>query len=402
MDRRHLGEEAMALANVRTMQVGAGWSVEAACASGPVVQADERRVVRPERARGGPRGGIARGLHRERVAIGRPLAVLYAPELVTAEEELLQAHPDPRCTARVVPGRTGQVEELETGDTGDDALLATGVADGRLTIHADVGGVVLEKRAALGDYLDEGKRFTALPTVQVRCCSTSTKVTWPMSVSGPNSCSRCARYPAALHRDGHLQDHPSDPQDPAWQGPRGGGRSGRVPCGRACSPRHRSVGAVPGDSGIVVPKSAVLWTGERSVVYVNRVRNRVVPAAGGHARSLAGEHQVMASGLRPGEEVVVNGTFTVDAAAQLNGAPSMMSPEGGPAPAGHQHGGPLDAAATGVRCTKRTGRRRDQLQVSGNCEMCKAHRRGRPISRASMPPPGRWTGRPSWPTSTLR
>ncbi|MCB0780631.1 MAG: efflux RND transporter periplasmic adaptor subunit, partial [Flavobacteriales bacterium] len=28
----------------------------------------------------------------ERVAIGRPLAVLYAPELVTAEEELLQAH----------------------------------------------------------------------------------------------------------------------------------------------------------------------------------------------------------------------------------------------------------------------------------------------------------------------
>jgi len=38
-------------------------------------------------------------------------------------------------------------------------------------------------------------------------------------------------------------------------------------------------------------------------------------------------------------EVVTNGTFTIDAAAQLAGKPSMMNPEGGPAMTGHQHGG---------------------------------------------------------------
>ena len=47
---------------------------------------------------------------------------------------------------------------------------------------------------------------------------------------------------------------------------------------------------------------------------------------------------MIASGVEAGEEIVVNGTFCVDAAAQLNGVPSMMSPQGGPMPKGHDHG----------------------------------------------------------------
>ena len=51
-----------------------------------------------------------------------------------------------------------------------------------------------------------------------------------------------------------------------------------------------------------------------------------------------GDDVMIASGLAAGEEIVVNGTFTVDAAAQLNGTPSMMSSQGGPMPKGHDHG----------------------------------------------------------------
>ena len=39
-----------------------------------------------------------------------------------------------------------------------------------------------------------------------------------------------------------------------------------------------------------------------------------------------------------GEEIAVNGTFSIDAAAQLAGKPSMMSPEGGQVMTGHNHG----------------------------------------------------------------
>ncbi len=40
-----------------------------------------------------------------------------------------------------------------------------------------------------------------------------------------------------------------------------------------------------------------------------------------------------------GEEITVNGTFSIDAAAQLAGKPSMMSPEGGQVMTGHNHSG---------------------------------------------------------------
>ncbi|MFV8226937.1 DUF3347 domain-containing protein, partial [Christiangramia aquimixticola] len=40
-----------------------------------------------------------------------------------------------------------------------------------------------------------------------------------------------------------------------------------------------------------------------------------------------GDSYVVQDGLKEGEEIVVNGTFTVDAAAQLQGKTSMMNPK---------------------------------------------------------------------------
>ncbi|MCJ7759413.1 MAG: DUF3347 domain-containing protein, partial [Gillisia sp.] len=77
---------------------------------------------------------------------------------------------------------------------------------------------------------------------------------------------------------------------------------------------------------IVIPKSAVLWTGKRSVVYMKE-------GSGFKMRQITlgpalGDAYIVKDGLEIGEEIVSNGTFTVDAAVQLAGKPSMMSPEG--------------------------------------------------------------------------
>jgi Cu(I)/Ag(I) efflux system membrane fusion protein len=92
---------------------------------------------------------------------------------------------------------------------------------------------------------------------------------------------------------------------------------------------------------ITIPKTAVMWTGKRSVVYVKNAsakgvsfRMRVVTLG-----PSLGESYVIESGLAPDEEIAVNGTFSIDAAAQLAGKPSMMNPEGGPEMTGHNHGG---------------------------------------------------------------
>ena len=83
-----------------------------------------------------------------------------------------------------------------------------------------------------------------------------------------------------------------------------------------------------------------MWTGERSVVYIkNSVGNTVefMLREVTLGPSLGDSYSVV-SGLSEGEEIVVNGTFTVDAASQLAGKPSMMNPEGGIVMTGHDHG----------------------------------------------------------------
>ena len=92
---------------------------------------------------------------------------------------------------------------------------------------------------------------------------------------------------------------------------------------------------------IVIPKTAVMWTGKRSVVYIKNTSSKGVNFV---MRDVTlgpslGNGFVVNEGLQDGEEIAVNGTFSIDAAAQLAGKPSMMNPEGGPAMTGHNHGG---------------------------------------------------------------
>ena len=52
----------------------------------------------------------------------------------------------------------------------------------------------------------------------------------------------------------------------------------------------------------------------------------------------AGNYYVVKEGLEEGEEIVTNGVFKIDAAAQLQGKASMMNPQGGKVSTGHQQG----------------------------------------------------------------
>ncbi len=78
---------------------------------------------------------------------------------------------------------------------------------------------------------------------------------------------------------------------------------------------------------LVIPQSAVLWTGKRSIVYVKEpgaktptFKMRIIELG----PSLSGAYVVL-SGLSLGEEIVTNGAFSIDASAQLDGKNSMMN-----------------------------------------------------------------------------
>src|SRR5690606_14060868 len=92
---------------------------------------------------------------------------------------------------------------------------------------------------------------------------------------------------------------------------------------------------------LVIPSSAVLRTGKRAVVYVEKP-NAERPTFEGREIQLgprAGDVFLVVSGLTAGERVVSHGAFKIDSALQIQAKPSMMNPTGGgPAP-GHNHGG---------------------------------------------------------------
>ena len=79
-----------------------------------------------------------------------------------------------------------------------------------------------------------------------------------------------------------------------------------------------------------IPASAVLWTGERSVLYLKTSPDQpVFEMREIKLGNQIGNNYEVLEGLNNGDEIVTNGTFTVDAAAQLQGKKSMMNKDGG-------------------------------------------------------------------------
>ncbi|GGE38447.1 efflux RND transporter periplasmic adaptor subunit [Psychroflexus planctonicus] len=93
------------------------------------------------------------------------------------------------------------------------------------------------------------------------------------------------------------------------------------------------------NKALMVPKSAVLWTGKRSVVYQqleneNGVYFKMKQVETG---SSSLDYVEILSGLEAGDEVVTRGAFSIDSEAQLSDKPSMMNPKGDETSSSHQH-----------------------------------------------------------------
>ncbi len=87
----------------------------------------------------------------------------------------------------------------------------------------------------------------------------------------------------------------------------------------------------PAERVLAAPKTAVLLTGRRAVVYVES-HHEGEPVYEGRVVELgprAGDWYVVLSGLSAGERVVTRGALMIDSALQIEARPSMMQPESG-------------------------------------------------------------------------
>lgn len=326
-----MSENAMKLANIQTMTVGRGDVSKEVRLNGKV-QVDERNSYSQSTHIPGRIEKLSVNFTGEKVSRGQNLATIYSPELVTAQEELLQAASIKESQPELFEAAKQKLRNWKIGPAQIERILSGGKALDRFSISADVNGIVTEKMVELGDYVERGMpiyEISDLSKVWVLFDLYESEINWVKegdkiqytvnSIPGEtfegtisfidpiiNSQTRVATARIEVNnKEGKLKPEMFV--------------SGVV--------TNTSIGK-PETQELIIPKSAVLWTGERSVVYIKK---NVNGKATFEMREIVlgpalGNSYVVSSGLEPGEEIVTNGTFTVDAAVQLSGRPSMMNP----------------------------------------------------------------------------
>jgi len=323
-----MSEDAMKLANITTMIVGSSNASKEIRLNGKVA-VDERHAYSQSTHIPGRIEQITVNFTGEKVGRGQTLATVYSPELVTAQEELLQAASIKESQPELFEAAQEKLRNWKINQSQIDQILSNGKAIQRFSIRADVNGVVTKKMVELGDYVERGMpiyEISDLSKVWVLFDLYESELAW---VKEGSEIEYTVNSLPGETFTGIISfiDPLIDPQTRvASARVEVSNKDGRLkPETFASGIVKNKIGKVDSKE-IVIPKTAVLWTGKRSVIYIKE-------GSGFKMREITlgpalGDAYIVKSGLEIGEEIVSNGTFTIDAAVQLSGRPSMMSPEG--------------------------------------------------------------------------
>ncbi len=334
---------AMQLANVSTAVVGTMNPVKMVRLNGKV-QADERLVYSQSSHIPGRIEKLTVNFTGEFVRKGQTIAAVYSPDLVTAQEELFEAQKIKETQPQLFSAAKEKLKNWKLSDSQIDEIIQRGSIKEEFAITADVSGYVTEKKVNLGDYVRKGEAIYEIADLS--------KVwllfdVYESDMSWINKGDKVSFTIASL--PGETFSGKVSYLDPVID-PKTRVAKARVEisnAGQRLKPEMFASGTVeatlPAKSDkLVVPKTAVMWTGKRSVVYVKSTSGKGVSFLMRDVTlgAALGESFIVENGLQEGDEIAVNGTFSIDAAAQLAGKPSMMRPEGGVAMTGHSnHGG---------------------------------------------------------------
>lgn len=292
------------------------------------------------------------------VDAGQPMARVFSPKLIAAQEELLHAL---RAVKELEANGIGVVLETtrSTVEAARDRLRLLGLSDAQVaeverrgtvqdyvTLPAPVGGVVLERLVAVGDYVETGApiyRLADLSRLWAQLEVYESDLRW--LELGQEARFTTQSYPGEQFTGVVTFIDPTlDPRKRTAsvrvEIDNGDGRlkpgmflRGAVAAGDA------EAAAAAAESPLLVPASAPLVTGKRAVVYVQEpdAERPTFTSRDVLLGPKAGDWYVVRAGLSEGDLVVAKGAFRIDAELQIRGRPSMMQPEGG-MPPGLDHG----------------------------------------------------------------
>jgi Cu(I)/Ag(I) efflux system membrane fusion protein len=262
-----------------------------------------------------------------RVSRGQPLMDVYSPELVAAEQELLVAARLQRSigestvpgvpvpSADLVAAARRRFELWGISDTQVDEILRSGKVRRTLTLYAPSSGVVLEKQVIQGQAIQPGAMLYRIADLR--------EVWVDVALREQDA----AAVRVGSHAEVELASYPGRPMD---------GRVAYVyPTLDQAARTLRARIEVPNRSGLLKPgmyatvtlttpsrvaltvlTSAVLRTGERTLVFMDMGGGNLMPMDV-ETGTTAGAYTEILSGLEAGQRVVTSAQYLLDSESNL-------------------------------------------------------------------------------------
>jgi Cu(I)/Ag(I) efflux system membrane fusion protein len=373
-DAIQMSKDAAQLANVLTSIVSKQNPVKDIRLYGKV-QADERLLQSQVSYLPGRIEKLFVNFTGESVRKGQTLALIYSPDLVTAQQELLETAATKSTQPILYEAAKDKLRQWKLSENQIESIESSGKVRNTFEIFSHTTGIVSARRVNNGDFISPGSvlfdvadlsrlwiMFDAYES-DLPYLSQGQKITFTLqAIPGTDYSGNIAFIDPVL--------------DPVT-------RVAKVRVeinnqGGKLKPEMFATGIVSATlnqfrNKLVIPRSAVLWTGKRSVVYVKQTGTDepVFKIREIELGPMLGNSYVVENGLMDGEEIVTQGAFSVDASAQLEGKPSMMNPKT------EQTHEMSELQKTGKDPEPAAGASSPKLQktsftVSGNCGMCKA------------------------------
>lgn len=324
----NMSPEAVALANVQTQKVKSVSPEHEINLTGRVAVNEQNLAV----ITANYSGRIERlfvNFTGQQVQKGQRLATIYSPELVTAQSELIEAsrfkdvNPVLYNAAREKL-RLWKITDAQINDIVNKSEVVT-----ELDVYADQSGIVIRRDIANGDFVNRGTVLFEIADLSnvwilldayesdLAFMRVGQKITFTTSsVPGREFTSTISFIEPLINpqtRTAAVRAEINNPQQ--LLKPEMFVR-GKIKAGLSVN-----------EKSLVIPNTSLLWTGRRSIVYI-KVPNTEQPAFEMREITLGaslGDYYIVAGGLSEGEEIVTNGVFAIDGAAQLSGNYSMMN-----------------------------------------------------------------------------
>ncbi len=258
---------------------------------------------------------------------GEPLAAIFSPDLVAAEQELLvSARLSRTIGASSVPGVPGNntdllaaaKERLRLWDVSDaqiNEVLTTGRAMRTVTLTAPASGFVIDKKVVQGQSIHAGDELYTIADLSDVWVEAQLREEDAGRVGiGATATLQFTSYPgrAFTGRVTYI--------DPML------GEQARTVKARITVPNSDSrikpgmyatvVLSSSTQSALTVPRSAVVQTGERALVFVDMGNGRLTAQAVRLGRT-GGDYVEVLSGLASGQRVVTSAQFLIDSESNL-------------------------------------------------------------------------------------